>query len=260
MTTGNINQAKETKIMQTITTIFTDTHKLVRLQVPQYPITTNSMGQLIKTHTINSAGVLSSVAHDIEDKVNNQRELFIDIVDKYFPMDSLTSRDNKVTELMHCYFSSYYDTDVRTKIPRDITTLADGYMTVLSSFTHYHAQRLGERHNFLQCLLLANRIDPVCQPLYLSLDTGKLYMLDDNYSNTFEYNKAHVRIIDITKEVLNLLKEYGYISEDTHTLEEWYRKVIEADDTILISDCLGKLLALALFQYTTNDCFVVNYV
>lgn len=247
--------------MQTITTIFTDTQSLVRLQVPQYPITDHNMTQLIKTHNINSAGVLSSVAHECEDIVNNQRELFIDMVDKYFPMDSLASRDNKVTELMYIYFSSYYgNNSVRTKIHRDLTPLADGYMTVLSSFTQYHAQRLGERHNFLHWLLTANRIDPVCQPLYLSLDTGKLYMLDDNYTDAFEYDKARVCITDITNDVLNLLKDYGYISEDTHTLKEWYMKLIEADKTILVSAYLGELLALALFQYTENDCFVINYV
>lgn len=245
--------------MQTITTLFTDTHNLVRLQIPQYPLTTNRLEQLIKTHNINSASVLSSVAHDVEDKVYNQRELFIDMVDKYFPMDTLASRDNKVTELMHCYFSSYYDTDVHTKILRDLQPLADGYMTVLSSFTYYHAQRLGERHKQLQRLLLANRIDPVCQPLYLALETGKLYMLDDNYTDTFEYNKAQVGVIDITTAVFNLLKDCNYIADYLQTFKEWCVR-LETTGRHKANEYLGELLALALFQYTTNDCFVVNYV
>lgn len=249
--------------MQVITTLLTDTQSLVRLQVPQYPINDHNMTHLIKTHTINSADVLSSVAHDVEDKVNNQRELFIDMVDQYFPMDSLASRDNKVTELMHCYFSSYYDTNVRTKILRDLQPLSDGYMTVLSTFTHYHAQRLGERHKQLQRLLLANRIDPVCQPLFLSLETGKLYMLDDNYTDTFEYKKQQVYIIDITYAVLALLQDCGYIPKDTNSFKDWYMGLMTKavnDDTFIATHYLGELLALALFQYITNDCFVINYV
>lgn len=88
---------------------------------------------------------------------------------------------------MYRYFSSVYGDYKALNRAKELYLFADGYNAFVSSFAHYHADRIGGEHTELQKLLLDNKISPVCQPLFLADDYSKVYLLDDDYlSNSYE--------------------------------------------------------------------------
>lgn len=244
--------------MQTITKLLKNDKQKMNIKVPQYPLAIDDMERLIKTHNMDSADVLSSVAHKCEDTIEKQRKVFSNMIDNYFPMESIASKEDKLAKLMYQYFSSYYGDSGSTKALKDLYPLADGYNAVLSSFTNYHAHRLEDKHERLQRLLLDNRISPICQPMYLTFDYDKLYMLDDNTYN-FTYDRQYVKIVDVTNDVYELLKSCGVIPSDIVSFKHWCIRVLLKENTIT-TKYIGKVLAQVLFQYKENDCFIVSLV
>ena len=227
-------------------------------KVLQYPFILQDIPQVIKDNNIRSSSCVSAFAHKCERAVEQQRLLFRETINTLFPSDTKREKDNKIASLMWRYYASVYGEQSTLEETTQLYKYADGYTAFVSAFVHYHAHRLGGQHRKLKSLLLTNKISPVCQPLYLSSDYSKLYLLDDSFCS-MSYERQNVTIIDITDCVFKLLVDMGIISDGEFSLPYWLWNIKLAGDKIP-AQVLGEALAFALFEYQKNDCFVVRVV
>lgn len=231
---------------------------LWKIKVPQYPFMLNELAQEIEDNNINSASCVAILAKSCEDTIEKQRVLFREEVSKCFPMDTSASKEDKTIKLMNRYFSSVYGDYTPLNRAKELYLFADGYSAFVSSFAHYHADRIGGEHEELQKLLLDNKISPICQPLFLADDYSKLYLLDDDYTS-MSYERQKTNIINITSVVYKLLRSKNIISDGEPSLQYWLWNIALAGDDEP-AEALGQALAYALFGYKENDCFVIHVV
>ena len=79
-----------------------------------------------------------------------------------------------------------------------------------------------------------------------------MYVIDS--VNTDSYNPDEAGLIDITADVLELMKDYSVITGDTKSLGEWLNSFPEAVQV------LANSLAYILFGYAENDAIRINTV
>lgn len=242
--------------MQAITEIKTDItiEPLETVKVPQYPFAFSGMKKEIEDNKIYSASRVLRVAFDCEDTVSKQRVLFSEEVDKLFPAYYETTKEDTTAKLMHCYFATAYSGYKALKGNEELYKLADGYNAFMSAFTHYHAGRIGGEYKELHKLLLGDKISPINQPLFLSDDYSKVYILADDYLS-IGYERETPTIVNITDCVYKLLRSLNIIEPDKDSLKCWL-----LSGAVLPAEKLGQALAFALFEYETDDCFVISIV
>lgn len=217
----------------------------------QYPVILDNLHQTIKDNNITSASCVSMYANHCQDVVSQHITFLRDEVHKNMAYDTQEEQNNEYQHALKCYCASAYSNNI-AHTPIDIYSLIDGYTSFISAFTTYHAQRLSKEQGKLQKLLSNNKISPICQPLFLSRDYSKLYLLDDNYLSA-DYERENISIIDITDTVFEMLKSRGIAGDDVHTLAEWL-------DNAGGIETLGDEMARGIFEYTENDCFVIHLV
>ena len=253
--------------MQAIIEIKTDTtiDTLETVEVPQYPFTFSGMKKEIEDNKIYSASRVLRVAFDCEDTVSKQRVLFAEEVDKLFPdyyettkegvnLSALCIAENADFGILRGIVSEPDKAYKALKDNEELYKLADGYNAFMSAFTHYHAGRIGGEYKELHKLLLGDKISPINQPLFLSDDYSRVYILADDYLS-IGYERETPTIVNITDCVYKLLRSLNIIESDKDSLKCWL-----VSGAVLPAEKLGQALAFALFEYKTDDCFVISVV
>lgn len=217
----------------------------------QYPVTLDNLQQTIKDNNITSASCVSMYANYCQNAVSQHIALLRDEVAKNMSQYTQMEQDSKYKTLLKAYCKSAYN-DNTAHATIDVYSLIDGYTSFVSAFTNYHAQRLAKEQGELKKLLSANKISPICQPLFLSRDYSKLYLLDDNYLAD-DYDREQISLIDVTAIVFEILKGRGIVGDGVHNVAEW---LDNAGDI----KTLGDEIARGIFEYMKNDCFVIHVV
>lgn len=213
---------------------------------------------MIKDNNITSARSVSMYANYCQKVVSQHIDLLRDEVYKNMPYDTQVKQDNKYKERLYNYCeSAYSDGAMHTLI--DIYSLIDGYTSFVSAFTAYHASRPTQGQGELKRLLSTNKISPICQPLFLSRDYSKLYLLDDNYLSE-DYEREQISLIDVTAIVFEMLKSRGVVDTGVHDLAEWLKGMEKTIDKKAVIKMLGDEIARGIFEYTENDCFVIHII
>ena len=241
---------------------FKDTRKRVDvlhdIAVPAYPFTLATFGKDMEelkeaNNGFMDAEYLLDVCSDIGDTINRTRQQFQDAIAELYPTISVPMAKGIEDELMLRYVSGVCGADAESfaEMSKDTQEKFYSERGFEELFVLYRVEQLKAGHSAIKAMMLNNVIYPTCQGFSLTQD-GRMYVIDS--VNTDSYNPDEAGLIDLTADVLELMKDYSVITGDTKSLGEWLNSFPEAVQV------LANSLAYILFGYTENDAIRINTV
>lgn len=241
---------------------FKDTRKRVDvlhdIAVPVYPFTLATFEKDMEEMKEANGGVMNSeylldVCADIGDTINRTRQQFQDAIAELYPNISVSTAQGIEEELMQRYVSGVCGADAESfaKMRKETQKKFYSERGFEEVFVLYRVKQLKAGHSAIKVMMLDNIIYPTCQGFSLTQD-GRMYIIDS--VNTDSYNLDEAGLIDVTADMLELMKAYSVITGDTKSLGEWLNSFPEAVQV------LANSLAYILFGYTENDAIRINTV
>lgn len=241
---------------------FKDTRKRVdvlhEIAVPAYPFTLATFGKDMEELKEANSGFMDAeylldVCADIGDTINRTRQQFQKAIAELYPTISVSMAKGIEDELMLRYVSGVCGTDIEDFAKMSKETQEKFYTSrgFEELFVLYRVKHLKAGHSAIKTMMLDNIIYPTCQGFSLTQD-GRMYVIDS--VNTDFYNLDEAGLIDVTADVLELMKDYSVITGDTKSLGEWLNSTPKAVQV------LADNLAYILFGYTENDAIRINTV
>ena len=244
-----------------VSATFKDTRKRVDvlhgIAVPAYPFTLETFGKDMEELKEANSGFMDAeylldVCSDIGDTINRTRQQFQDAIAELYPTLSVSMAKGIEEELMLRYVSGVCGADAESfaKMSKDTQKKFYSERGFEEVFVLYRVKQLKAGHSAIKAMMLDNIIFPTCQSFTLTQD-GRMYLID--CINTDSYT-PEAGLIDVTEDVLELMKAYDVITGDTRSLGEWLNSFPGAVQV------LADKLAYILFGYTENDAIKINTV
>lgn len=245
-----------------VSATFTDTRKRVDvlhgIAVPAYPFTLETFGKDMEELKEANSGFMDAeylldVCSDIGDTINRTRQQFQDAIAELYPKISVSMAQRIEEELMLRYVSGVCGADAEsfTKMSKDTQKKFYSERGFEEVFVLYRVKQLKVGHSAIKAMMLDNIIFPTCQSFTLTQD-GRMYLID--CVNSDSYTPDEAGLIDVTEDVLELMKAYDVVTGDTKSLGDWLNSFPEAVQV------LADKLAYILFGYTENDAIKINTV
>lgn len=245
-----------------VSATFKDTRKRVDvlhgIAVPAYPFTLETFGKDMEELKEANGGFMDAeylldVCSDIGDTINRTRQQFQDAIAELYPTLSVSMAKGIEEELMLRYVSGVCGADAEsfTKMSKDTQKKFYSERGFEEVFVLYRVKQLKVGHSAIKVMMLDNIIFPTCQSFTLTQD-GRMYLID--CVNPDSYTPDEAGLIDVTEDVLALMKAYDVITGDTRSLGDWLNSFPGAVQV------LADNLAYILFGYTENDAIKINTV